>query len=149
MTSTSIRVRTKFYGSFFLNHVEMGKVILALIVSWLVPGAVAGQVISTVAGTTWSFPASVTKAVDAPLGTVSAIAADSQGNIYVGTRSTARSFGSSPTGPYASWPATGRKDSRATAARPQPHRYCRLRVSPWIPKVIFSLPTPATIGSAR
>jgi len=41
------------------------------------------QVITTVAGTDWFFPASTLPALNAPLGRTQAVAVDSKGNIYV------------------------------------------------------------------
>ena len=45
---------------------------------------VSGQgVITTVAGSNWVFPANITVALNAPLGGVTGVAVDSQGDIYV------------------------------------------------------------------
>jgi hypothetical protein len=41
------------------------------------------QVITTVAGTDWSFPMSSLQAADAPLGNVRAVATDAKGNVYL------------------------------------------------------------------
>jgi sugar lactone lactonase YvrE len=43
---------------------------------------VQGQVIDTIAGTTWLFPTSVTQPLNAPLGPVTGVAVDAQGNVY-------------------------------------------------------------------
>jgi uncharacterized protein (TIGR03437 family) len=43
---------------------------------------VSGQVIDTVAGTTWFFPASSAPALSAPLGNLHGVAVDAQGNVY-------------------------------------------------------------------
>src|SRR5580704_18875951 len=45
------------------------------------------QVITTVAGTDWSFPVSSLPALSAPLGNVQGIALDAKGNIYVADNS--------------------------------------------------------------
>ena len=47
---------------------------------WAAP--VYGQVIDTVAGTAWLFPASSIQALSAPLGDLEGIAVDTQGNVY-------------------------------------------------------------------
>ena len=41
-----------------------------------------GQLINTVAGSTWLFPASSLPALSAPLGTVSSVAVDARGNVF-------------------------------------------------------------------
>jgi len=56
------------------------------------------QVITTVAGTDWSFPASILPAVDAPLGSVPQAAADSAGNLYISDQFNNRVMRISPDG---------------------------------------------------
>jgi uncharacterized protein (TIGR03437 family) len=71
------------------------------LVSWLGCGAAAsGQnAITTVAGgTTFTFPTSVTAALNAPLGNLSGVAVDSQDNIYVADTSNQQIFVASPDG---------------------------------------------------
>src|SRR6266567_5697829 len=51
---------------------------------WILCAACAtGQVITTVAGTDWSFPAASVAAADAPLGGVSGLAVDANSNVYL------------------------------------------------------------------
>src|SRR5690348_5537144 len=54
---------------------------------WMLPLSVSAslqaQIITTVAGTDWLFPAASLPALNAPLGKVTGIAVDSQGNVYV------------------------------------------------------------------
>ncbi len=49
----------------------------------LFPQPVGAQVITTVAGTSWLFPSSSLPASSAPLGQISGVAMDTQGNLYV------------------------------------------------------------------
>jgi outer membrane protein assembly factor BamB len=42
----------------------------------------SGQVINTVAGTSWFFPTSGVQAMNAPLGNLQGVALDAQGNVY-------------------------------------------------------------------
>ena len=58
-----------------------------MVSAWLVAlgilaAPVSGQVIDTVAGTAWFFPATTVQALNAPLGNLGGVAVDAQGNVY-------------------------------------------------------------------
>jgi hypothetical protein len=55
------------------------------IVAFLLTAATANPqgVITTVAGTTWTFPATPLPAVNAPLGSTAGVAVDARGNVYI------------------------------------------------------------------
>jgi uncharacterized protein (TIGR03437 family) len=53
-----------------------------LLVLGMCAAPLPGQVIATVAGTTWFFPASSIRAMSAPLGNLGGVAVDAQGNAY-------------------------------------------------------------------
>jgi hypothetical protein len=55
---------------------------------WL--GVLSAQVITTVVGTNWSFPATPLAARNAPMGAVSGLAVDTQGNVYIADMGTDR-----------------------------------------------------------
>jgi hypothetical protein len=55
-------------------------------------------IITTVAGSNWAFPSDVSVAVNVPLGNVSGVAVDSQGNIYVADSNNQRIFMVRPNG---------------------------------------------------
>ena len=57
-------------------------VVIACVLASCAAGLPA-QVITTVAGTNWTFPASPLPAVNAPLGQAYGVAVDTQGNVYV------------------------------------------------------------------
>jgi uncharacterized protein (TIGR03437 family) len=59
---------------------------------WWVPASSSQTIIATVAGSRFTFPPDGGLAINAPLGLVVAVAADGQGNIYVGDDSTNRVF---------------------------------------------------------
>ena len=52
-------------------------------VSLLVAQLAGAQVITTVAGTSWLFPSSNLSSSSAPLGQISGVAMDAQGNLYI------------------------------------------------------------------
>jgi uncharacterized protein (TIGR03437 family) len=78
----------------------MKQLVICVLVSYLGLCAQArGQnIINTVAGGNWVFPAGVTVALNAPLGGVSSVAVDSQGNVYVADLGNSRIFRVSPSG---------------------------------------------------
>ncbi len=65
--------------------------IACLIMSGIAP-LVAQGIITTVTGAEWVFPASVTVAKNAPLGNITGVAYDTQGNFYVADPGNARVF---------------------------------------------------------
>src|ERR1017187_1856368 len=54
----------------------------ALAFGMAVAAPLSGQVIKTVAGSEWFFPTSSVPALSAPLGTLTGVAVDAQGNVY-------------------------------------------------------------------
>src|SRR5258708_1226347 len=73
--------------------------ILALVLAAILPVLAIGQsIITTVAGTNFTFPPNATVALNAPLGPSYGVAADLQGNIYVADAGNSRIFKVSPDG---------------------------------------------------